>query len=209
MKICVIGATGGTGVELVRQALATGHEVTAGARSPERIPIDGVRRVRVDLMDPDTLGAAVAGQDVVLDAAGPRGLGPTEIYSRGVPNLVTAMAAHAVRRLLVVSSVGHDPDVVVPFPWNLLLRFAVRPILREPFADAARLDRWISACPLDWTVVRAPMLTNGRATGRVRVGPPNAHLDAATRVSRADLAGAVLGLIGDRTRERAWVEVAW
>ena len=33
-KLLIVGATGGTGRELVRQALERGHEVTAFARVP-------------------------------------------------------------------------------------------------------------------------------------------------------------------------------
>ncbi len=37
MKIAVLGATGGTGVQVVIQALAAKHEVTAVVRNPENL----------------------------------------------------------------------------------------------------------------------------------------------------------------------------
>ena len=37
MKILVMGASGKTGHEVVRQALAAGHEVTAFVRDPSRL----------------------------------------------------------------------------------------------------------------------------------------------------------------------------
>ena len=39
MKLFVIGATGRTGHEIVQQALAKGHHVTAFVRSPESITL--------------------------------------------------------------------------------------------------------------------------------------------------------------------------
>ncbi len=39
MKLVVLGATGGTGVEIVRQAVERGHLVTALVRSPDRLRV--------------------------------------------------------------------------------------------------------------------------------------------------------------------------
>jgi len=43
MKLFVIGATGRTGREVVEQALARGHQVTAFVRSPEGIKLKNER----------------------------------------------------------------------------------------------------------------------------------------------------------------------
>jgi uncharacterized protein YbjT (DUF2867 family) len=37
MRILVLGATGGTGMQIVRQTVARGHNVTAFVRSPEKL----------------------------------------------------------------------------------------------------------------------------------------------------------------------------
>ena len=37
MKLIVLGATGGTGLQIVQQAIRRGHAVTAFVRSPERL----------------------------------------------------------------------------------------------------------------------------------------------------------------------------
>jgi len=78
MKITIIAATGGVGRQLVGQALASGHDVTAVARNPAKLPPDvlaaGTARViAADLArpDPQVLESAVAGADAVLSALGP------------------------------------------------------------------------------------------------------------------------------------------
>ncbi|MDV7216720.1 NAD(P)-dependent oxidoreductase, partial [Streptomyces prunicolor] len=68
MKLTVFGATGGIGQEIVRQALASGHEVTAVVRDPARLTVRGagLEVFRADLTDPEAVRPAVAGRDAVL-----------------------------------------------------------------------------------------------------------------------------------------------
>jgi len=51
LRILVIGATGGTGRELVRQALAQGHQVTAFVPNPEKLKMGGCRRFHVETVE--------------------------------------------------------------------------------------------------------------------------------------------------------------
>src|SRR5581483_4677750 len=52
MRLTVFGATGGIGRQLLAQAIAAGHDVTAVARNPRDLPPE-VRVVTADLSDPD------------------------------------------------------------------------------------------------------------------------------------------------------------
>ncbi len=73
MKIAILGASGGVGQELVSQALARGHDVTALARDPSRLPFADhprLRRVRVDVTDPPTLQAALDAQTTLISGLG-------------------------------------------------------------------------------------------------------------------------------------------
>ena len=74
MKLLVFGATGGTGKQLVEQALQQGHVVTAFARDPGRMKLahDNLRVVRGDILQPNTIETAMARQDAVLSALGTR-----------------------------------------------------------------------------------------------------------------------------------------
>ena len=74
MKLLILGATGGTGRQLVQQALKQGHVVTAFARDPAKVtpPHDNLRIAKGDVMDPAAVDAAVAGQDAVVSALGSR-----------------------------------------------------------------------------------------------------------------------------------------
>lgn len=73
MKLVVFGASGGTGKRIVQQALRQGHVVTAFVRDPAkmRAAADGnLRVVRGDVLDAESVNAAVAGQEGVLSAVG-------------------------------------------------------------------------------------------------------------------------------------------
>ena len=74
MKLLILGATGGTGQALVRQALEQGHTVTAFARNPSKVKTthSNLRVVKGDVLDYGSVETAVQGQDGVLSALGVR-----------------------------------------------------------------------------------------------------------------------------------------
>src|SRR3989442_307237 len=110
MRILIFGATGGTGRELVTQALERGYEVTAFVRTPSKLTLQDARpRLRLaqgDIQRPDTIHAATPGHDAVLSALGTRSLGRTTLLSIAAREIIRAMEAHAVRRILWESSLG-------------------------------------------------------------------------------------------------------
>jgi putative NADH-flavin reductase len=79
MKLTIVAATGGVGRELLEQAVAAGHHVTAVVRSPGKLSRE-VRAVTTDMTAPDpaALESAIAGRDAVLS-----GLGPHSIRRQG------------------------------------------------------------------------------------------------------------------------------
>ena len=74
MNILILGSTGGTGRALVEQSLELGHVVTAFARDPSKIQTThkNLRVVKGDILDCDSVEAALRGQDAVLSALGAR-----------------------------------------------------------------------------------------------------------------------------------------
>jgi hypothetical protein len=108
MKLLVFGSTGGTGRELVKQARAQGHEVTAYACNRAKLndmAPRGLEAVRGDVLDSAAVEQAVLGHDAVLCAVG-AGAGPTTLREDGTRNIVRAMDKAGVRRLICQSSMG-------------------------------------------------------------------------------------------------------
>lgn len=214
MRLTIFGATGGTGTRLVRRALEEGHEVTAVVRDPARLDVPAHERLRVvtaDVRDADDITPAVKGADAVLSALGPRGDGPPTICSDGARAIIAAMGKTGVRRLLLVSAAG-------PYPGpgdNPVIRYVVKPIvlerllkLKDGFDDLRRCEEEVRAADVDWTILRPPQLTDGPATGRYRTAV-DVNLRGGRKISRADLAAAMLGLVGDEASVHHHLSLAY
>ena len=208
MNLVIFGATGGIGRQCVEQALQLGHAVTAVARNPAAITTQHAR-LRVlqgDVLQPASLAAAVVGQDAVVSAIGNESRAPTTLYSQGVMNIVAAMNAANMRRLVCVSASALEIGSGTPLLLGLAMKLLVQPLLREPYADLRRMEAVLRTSPLDWTSVRPPRLSNGPYTGRFQVAP-NQH-QATASVSRADVAACILTCLKDAATIRQWVELA-
>jgi uncharacterized protein YbjT (DUF2867 family) len=208
MKLLIVGATGGTGRQLVAQALARGHRVTALVRGPSRAePRPGLTSAVGDVLDPGSLDRVMQGQEAVLSALGhKRWLAPSRILSEGTRNLIAAMVRHGVQRLVCETALG-----ISDAWWQMGLYYTlfVRPvILPFYFRDKVRQEAVIRASGLAWTIVRPGMLTNGPPRGRYRHGPHVGHWLWTVRISRADVAAFMLDQLTDTSYVRATVGVA-
>ena len=108
MKISVFGATGRTGQHIVAQALAQGHHVTAHTRSPEKLTAthDNLNVVEGDALDYASVEQAIIGQDAVLNGIAGNSLKDTDTCTDTTTNIIKAMKAHDVKRLITVSAIG-------------------------------------------------------------------------------------------------------
>lgn len=209
-KVLIVGATGGTGRQLVEQALERGHVVTALARDPSALRVEHPRLtvVRGNVLDYLSVDAAVRGQDAVLSALGHKQFfRPTRTLSEGTRNLLHAMETHGVRRFVCETALGIGDSAG---RMGLYYTFFVIPvILPFYFWDKARQERLIAASGVDWVVVRPGALTNGAKRGRYRHGRTVGSLLWTVRISRADVADFMLNQMSDNTYLKAASGVCW
>jgi putative NADH-flavin reductase len=210
MRILIVGATGGTGRQLMTQALEQGHRVTAFARHPERIRATHERLTvaQGDVLDYASVENAVQGQDAVLSALGhKRWFYPNRILSAGTLNLVHAMEAHGVRRLVCETALGiGDSRGRAGLYYTLFVTPFILPFY---FHDKERQEEIIRASSLDWVIVRPGALTNGPARGVYRHGLKVGHWLVTCRISRADVAQFMLRQLTDNTYLRSTPGVCW
>ncbi len=153
MKLFVIGSTGGTGREIVQQALERGHHVTAFVRSPEPVTLRHERLsvLKGDVTDESQLSEAMRNHDAVLSALGPREVfKPSSLLHDSALATTRAMGRSGVRRLVVLSAAAHFPGIP-----NRIVSF----ILRNHMRDSLAMEKVVQDSGLDWTIARPPRLT--------------------------------------------------
>ncbi|WP_221090159.1 NAD(P)-dependent oxidoreductase [Deinococcus aquaedulcis] len=189
MKLALLGATGRTGRLVLDQALARGHEVQALARRPEVLSTrPGLTVVAGHLKDEAALQAVLRGADAVLSALGPVKGDAGGVMTQAAQVLVRRMPEAGVRRVVSLTGAGVPFAGDVPGPVDHIFRTLLRVLQGDVLRDATEHVRLLRTSDLDWTVVRAPMLTDGPA-GPVRSGPVGR---TGPRVPRASVAAFML-----------------
>jgi putative NADH-flavin reductase len=207
-RVLVLGATGGTGQQVIARALQQGHEVTAFVRTPQRLTITHDRlRVLAGSTTDDSraLADAVRDQDAVISALGPgRSLKSGGLITQSMPRIVRAMEDHGVRRLVFTSAFGvGDTRRDVP----LVPRIFIRLLLQDIYRDKERGEATLRESALDWTLVYPAGLTDAPASGRCRAGE-RLSLSGFPRIARADVADFLLNQNDDTTYVRKGVLIS-
>lgn len=200
MKLLIIGGTGGTGRELIKQALEQGHDVTALVRDPAKVKTvhENLQIIKGNVLVYEDVDKAVRGQDAVLSTLGhKRFFIYTNILSEGTKNIIAAMEKHGVKRLICVTSLGiNDSRFKLGLYYTL---FVIPVILFFYFRDKAKQERLITASRLDWTIVRPGQLTNGKKRGTYKHGADAGNYILTKMISRASVADFILSQLNDKT----------
>ena len=199
MKLVVFGASGGTGQEIVGQALDQGHEVTAFVRDPKKLVIKHgkLHIVQGDVLkDQSAIASAIAGRDAIICALGvANSLKSAGLIAGGLAAIVSAAEKHDVRRVILISAFGvGDSFRNAPLVPRLMYRLLLGDIYRDKKAG----EDFLKASGLDWTIIHPVMLTAGPRTGAYRSGE-RLDLRGIPKISRADVAHFALSQLADKT----------
>jgi putative NADH-flavin reductase len=209
MRVTVFGATGGIGTEVVRQALAAGHEVVAVVRDAGRLTVPagaGLGVVTADVMDPAQIGPTVKGADAVVSALGPRPGGPATVLADSARSILAALDQTGVHRLVTVSASGAFIEPGEPFVTRVVVKPLLHRFLRDAMTDTQRMEAEIRASDTDWTLIRPPRLTSKPGRGRYRRATDR---NVGRTIARADVADAILAVLPDPATIRHAVGVGY
>ena len=203
MRVLIIGASKGIGLETTRQALQAGHHARALARSAGAIAISNpkLEKVRGDALKTEDVEAALIGVDVVIQTLGV-GLGdlfrPVHLFSDATRVLIAAMRTQGVKRLICVTGFGAgDSRASI----SCLQRLPFQIVFGRAYDDKNLQEQMIKESELDWTIARPGVLTGGPRTGRYKI------LSEASQwrngiISRSDVADFLVRQIEDQTYVR-------
>jgi uncharacterized protein YbjT (DUF2867 family) len=210
VKVLVLGATGGTGREIVREANAAGHSVVALVRS--RAKAEGLTGAALveegDARDAQALARALVGCDAAISSLGTP-LSPfreVTLLSTATRALVQAMEQARIRRLVCITGLGAgDSRGHGGFAFDNMF-FPL--LLRKVYQDKDRQEAIVRASDLDWVLVRPVVLNDKPAKGAVRALTDLANLHGGT-IARADVAKFVIRQLTDDSWLRRAPLIAW
>lgn len=199
MKVLIIGASKGVGLETTRQAVEAGYDVRALARSASTISQVSPRleKVNGDALDYTDVSASLAGVDAVIMTLGV-GLGelaqPVHLFSEATGVLLRAMPDQSVKRLICVTGFGAGDS---RGSISCLQRVPFQIVFGHAYDDKTRQEELIKGSTLDWTIVRPGVLAPGGRSGRYKVlREPSQWRNGL--ISRSDLAEFLVRQIEDR-----------
>ncbi len=199
MQVTIFGATGRTGKPMVEQALAAGHHVTAYVRNAAKLTTQhaDLHVVQGDMTDFAQIAQAVRGADAVLSTLGPAKGSPSDLLTVSARNIIAAMKAANVRRLITVTGAGvsveGDPESFGRTVMMTLLKLMAGKVLEDSNSSV----NLIRESGLDYTIVRVPRLTDGAQIGGYRSGI--LQMGGNSTISRADVADFMLKQVSDAT----------
>jgi len=209
-KIIVFGATGGTGQQVVHQALMDGFEVTVVVRNKAEYTIEHphLSVLQGDVLHPATFADVMVGKDAVISCLGTRDRKATTIYSEGMTNIMKAMQKETVRRIICLSAgaIEIPPDATILM--KFIMKYILQRLFRHAYADMVLMEKILFNSNFNWTVIRPPRLLTGEKKGKYRTSI-NASLPHLSTITRADLAHYILHHLEDEKTYKSRVEISY
>ncbi len=173
MKIAIFGASGYSGIEILKKALSENHQVTVLTRSKTSIIIThpNLSIIEGSVLDNTTVGKIVHNQDAVIQCLGIGGKGngqPTTFISDATKIILAEMEKRNVKRFIAMSNVGVGNSKAFQ-PWiftKVILPYFMK-WLKVIIDDKNIMEPMIMNSNLDWTIVRCPNIIDKPAKNKI------------------------------------------
>ena len=200
MKIAILGATGQVGSQVLRAALEQGYAVRVLVRDPDKLGVDKNKLdiVKGTLQDYDAVREALTGCEAVINAAGGvKEPNQYQVFYSGTQNIIAAMRELGIKRLVSINGAASIiPGEYVSLKRRLVRLFVLLLVKFMVVAKRAEMDVLQLSRDIDWSVVRAPVLSQEKGTGKIIT---NARDMAGGKVMLEDLSRFMLEQLNDST----------
>lgn len=166
MNIAIFGATGFSGKEILREALAQNHKVTILVRNSSAV---NIQHPNLTIMQGNVLNAAdvamsLTNQDVVINSLGIGGKGdgkPTTFISDATKIIIAEMEKQKVPKLIAMSNIGAGNSISFQpkIFKNIILPYFMK-WLQVIIDDKNRMEPIIMQSSLQWIILRFPNITD-------------------------------------------------
>lgn len=199
MKVFLLGATGSTGFEILKRLVQQNYTIKILVRNPAKLNLSEIKQTKESqveiitgsVFEPTKLIEHFNGCNLIISALGTgTDNSYTEVYSQGGRNIISAMRATGIKKLITITS--GLVDLSDPSTDTFFLNRIIRPNFNKIYYDETRWETILDdADDIDWICVRPTYLTNKAFTGRYRI--KNKHCPKGGRkISRADLADFII-----------------
>ncbi|MDZ5607715.1 NAD(P)H-binding protein [Bacillus pseudomycoides] len=206
MKICIFGATGRVGAQLMKLALQDSHDVTVLVRDQNKLVVkhNNLYIVEGDVLQENDVKKALKGAEIVLSALGTDG---NRTLSNSIPSIIKHMDEEGVKRIITIGTAG-----ILQARTNLnIYRFQSEESKRRTTTAAEdHLAAYVALknSGLCWTIVCPTYLIDGEETGMYRTEANMLPLDG-SKITVGDTACFIWSLINEKVYENSRVGIAY
>ncbi len=206
MKVCILGATGRVGSNIIKLALKDTAEVTALARDLNRIEInhERLRVIEGNVWNENDIKKAIEGSDIVISALGTDQNGT---LAKSMPHIIKKMEEVGVHKIITIGTAG-----ILQARTNLnLYRFQSAESKRKMTTaaeDHLAAYKILSSSNLCWTVVCPTHLIDGDVTGVYRT-EKDVLPEGGSKITVGDTAQFTWNLCSENKYENSRVGISY
>jgi putative NADH-flavin reductase len=203
MKIVILGASGYSGKEVLKQALAQNHEVTVLTRTSKSIGIThkNLTIIEGNVLDSEIVNKVLQNQEAVLQCLGIGGKGdgkPTTFISDATRVVVQEMEKTKVNRLICMSNTGAGNSMAFqPWIFNKVILPYFMKWLKVIIDDKNIMEPIVMNSKLNWTIIRCPNIVEKPAKNHVSASLDGKNLKMS--ITNIDTAAFLLNQLTDTT----------
>ena len=205
-KIILFGASGKTGLEILRNAKINGLQIDIFLRKGTTLPSEfsNLNVFEGDVLNIDDVDKAIKDHTIVISTLGVKGNSKIPVVSQGTKNIIEVMKKYKINRLIVQSAHGASESAKEMFlPVRIIM---LNFLLKHPFQDKNVMEGIVKDSNLIWTIIRPTRLTDSNKEGKYRVGE-NLNVGLNPHISRKSVAEFILSLIYSKTYQNKTVTI--